>query len=147
MRIQVYYCKNHPLVQKQKKILKHHSEVYIFGKMDKQITLCLKAKRQKKDCKTLIEFLQTKGTKRQHLLDLQKKEKSIKQLKFWKNLRKGGYNHLAMKHSTYFKQENRPIGVGEILRRAIAHVRVCIRGQEIMVFWKILRTYQVNDPY
>ena len=36
------------------------------------------------------------------------------------------------------------MGVGEILRRAIAHVRVCIRGQEIMVFRKTLRTMKTH---
>ena len=28
-----------------------------------------------------------------------------------------------------------------------AHVRVCIRGYEMLVFWKILPTYEMNDPY
>ena len=26
-------------------------------------------------------------------------------------------------------------------------VRVCIRGLEMLVFWEILRTYVVDDPY
>ena len=28
-----------------------------------------------------------------------------------------------------------------------AHVRACIRGLEMLVFWKILRTYLVDGPY